>query len=62
MTPEEVSLIRAGVRRTIDTLERGLHSEDNHGADLVKWLSSREEQIVADACARVCTGRAMLVD
>lgn len=59
---EEKQLIAIGVRKTIETLGRSLHSEDDHGYDLYKWLQDQEKNIVNEACNKIIVGRAMLVD
>jgi len=58
----EKSLIAAGVRETISTMYNGLHSEDDHGYDLYRWLEDRQEEIVQKVCDKIVNGRAMLVD
>lgn len=58
----EKALIAAGIRATLDTMYNGLHSEDDHGYDLYKWLEARQEQIVQSACDKINVGQAMLVD
>lgn len=58
----EKGLIAAGVRETIKTLYNGLHSEDDHGYDLYRWLEDSEDKIVQTACDKIAVGRAMLVD
>lgn len=58
----EKGLVAAGVREAIQTLYRGLHSEDDHGYDLYRWLEKNQDKIIQDACEKVAVGRAMLVD
>lgn len=58
----EKSLIRAGVRTAIEALHDSLHSEDDHGYDLYKWLQAKEAEIVELACDKVAVARALLVD
>jgi hypothetical protein len=59
---EEKGLVAAGVREAIQTLYSSLHSEDDHGYDLYKWLEGRQDKIIQAACEKVAVGRAMLVD
>lgn len=62
MTEEERQLIRAGVRQAIRTLGENLHSEDDHGYDLYRWLEKQEEKIIQATFDRIAAGRSMLVD
>lgn len=62
MTSREKELVRAGVRAVVASLFDGLHSEDDHGWDLAKWLEARVDQITNDACVKIDTSDAMLVD
>ena len=58
----EKSLVAAGVYEVIQTLRNGLHSEDDHGYDLCKWLKENQEKIIEAACDKIAVGRASLVD
>ena len=62
MTDEEKALVRAGVRAARKKLFDGLHSKDDHGFDIAKWLESNEDQITEETCRQIDAGRAALVD
>lgn len=59
---EERQYIEAGVTEAIETLRDGLHSEDDHGYDLYKWLSGRKEEMINAVCERIVMFRRMVVD
>ncbi len=62
MEKDEISLVRAGVRAAIAHLSNGLHSEDDHGFDLARWLESQEDKITESACGKIDSFRAKVVD
>jgi len=59
---EVVALITLGVEETINKLYVSIHSEDDHGYDLYKWLEGRKQAIISEAYNKVLLGRALLVD
>ena len=60
ISKSERQCVSAGVVETIQKLRDGLHSEDDHGYELYKWLEKNQDQIVDAACERVELSRAML--
>lgn len=62
ISEEEKRLIEAGVKEVLETLFNGLHSEDDHGYDLYKFLCDNKDKIVKKTCDRIIAGRAALVD
>jgi hypothetical protein len=62
MTKEEEELVRVGVKAASKAMFDCLHSEDDHGWDLAKWLEANVGRITTEACGRIGVGRAALVD
>ena len=62
MTNEEVALVRAGVTAASKEMFKGLHSEDDHGWGLARWLEKNVDRIVTETCGQIDVGRAALVD
>jgi hypothetical protein len=62
MTKEEENLVRAGVMAASKAMFNGLHSEDDHGWDLARWLEKNVDRITAETCDQINVGRAMVID
>lgn len=58
----EKDLIACGAIEAIAMLGNNLHSEDDHGYDLYKWLKSRQKEIIEMASNKILLTRVMLVD
>jgi hypothetical protein len=53
ISDSEKNLIAAGVRAAISKLYSGLHSEDDHGFALYKWLGNQKDGIVQSVCLEI---------
>jgi len=50
---KDKDIILTTFKETVRTLYNGLHSEDDHGYDLYKWLKGKETEVVEAVCNKL---------